>query len=84
MVDPYEPAVGEVRDAYLSAWAEEAPEPVLARAATMATDLGHIGKAAAWERALHGLEPDEMAGFHGATAACLADLAELLESRTVG
>ena len=81
-VDPYSPAVVEVRDAYLSAWADIAPTPVLDRTATLAIDLGHIGKAAAWERALLGLEPDEMAGFHGATAAWLADLADRLETGT--
>ena len=83
-VDPYGPVVAPVRDAYLSAWADIAPVPELDRVATHAMDVGHIGKAAAWERALLGLEPDEMAGFHGATAAWLADLADRLEARSAG
>jgi len=80
-VDPYGPAVADVRDAYLSAWADIAPAPDMERVATLAMDLGHIGKAAAWERALMGLEPDEMAGFHGACAAWLADFADRLDDR---
>ena len=40
-----------------------------------------IGKATAWERALQGLKPDEMAGFHGATAATLNALVARLGRR---
>ena len=53
----------------------------LTRAAELAVDLGHIGKAAAWERALRGLEPAAMGGFHDWTAAWLADTVERLERR---
>jgi len=83
-IDPYGPAVAPVRDAYLSAWAEVAPIATLEQTATLAMDLGHVGKATAWERALQGLETDEMAGFHGATAAWLADLADRLDRRFGG
>jgi len=83
-VDPYGPAVASVRDAYLAGWADLAPASVLERAAAVAMDLGHIGKAAAWEQALQGLEPDEMGGFHAATAVWLADFVARLESRPSG
>ncbi len=80
-VDPHGPVLDPVRDAYVEAWADVATMPELRAWATLAMDLGRIGKATAWERALQGLEPDEMAGFHGWTAATLGELAPRLERR---
>lgn len=75
------PELAALRDAYTAAWADVASASDLASAAMLAVDLGHIGKAAAWERAVTGLRPDEMAGFHGASAAWLADFADRLDRR---
>lgn len=80
-VDPDGPALDRVRDAHLRAWSELASMPDLRAWAALAIDLGQISKAAGWERALEGLEPNEMAGFHGATAAVLGELAGRLERR---
>ena len=67
-VDPYGPAVAAgPRCVPVGMGGRRRRRPSWSDAATLAMDLGHIGKAAAWERALQGLEPDEMAGFHGAT-----------------
>lgn len=74
-LDAYATALDRVRDAYLEAWTDIAPRSVLARLVPLAMDLGHIAKAAAWERAVSGLAPAEMGGHHGATAAWLTDLA---------
>ena len=73
------PGSARLRDAYTEAWTDRAPRAALARTATLALDLASIGKAAAWERALQGLEPADMGGFHGATAAWLADAVDRLE-----
>jgi hypothetical protein len=78
-LDPYGHDLDGVRDAYLEGWLDVASLADLRTAATLAMDLGHLGKAAAWERALRGLEPNEMAGFHGATAAWLRDAGARLE-----
>jgi hypothetical protein len=80
-LDPYGPGVADVRDAYVAAWADVAPIEALRADATLAMDLGHIGKAAAFERALTGLEPGEMGGFHNDTARWLRDLVSRLERR---
>ena len=77
--DPYGHDLDGVRDGYLEGWLDVASLADVRTAATLAMDLGHLGKAAAWERALHGLERDEMAGFHGATAAWLGDAVVRLE-----
>lgn len=79
-LDAYGPALDRSRDAYLEPWTDLAPRSELARLATFAMDLGHIVKAAAWERAVTGLAPGAMGGHHGATAAWLADF----EARLVG
>lgn len=75
------PELAGLRDAYTATWADAATTSDLASTAILAVDLGHIGKAAAWERALTGLRPAEMAGSHGASAAWLADLADRLDRR---
>lgn len=83
-LDAYGPKLDGVREAYLAAWAEFGPLSTLHRLATLAMDLGHIARAAAWERAVAGLAPAEMGGHHGATAAWLADLTQRLETRDAG
>ena len=80
-LDAYGPELDGVREAYLTAWTDLAPLSTLDRLATLAMDLGHIAKAAAWERAVAGLAPAEMGGHHGATAAWLVALAQRLETR---
>lgn len=73
------PELARLRDAYTEAWTDVATRAELERAALLALDLGSIGKAAAWERALQGLDPDEMGGHHGGAAAWLADTVERFE-----
>lgn len=73
-IDAYGPDLDRVRDAYLEAWTDIAPRSELLRLIPAAMDLGHVAKAAAWERALAGLEPADMGGHHGATVAWLVDL----------
>lgn len=80
-VDPHGADLDRVRDAYLEVWTDVAPRASLARLIPVAMDLGHITKAAAWERAMIGLAPVQMGGHHGTTAAWLADLVPRLETR---
>ena len=53
-----DPAFDGLRDAYLEAWTDVAPRDVLVDAVGLARDLGCIGRALAWERALLDLAPD--------------------------
>jgi phosphotransferase family enzyme len=75
------PELGRLRDAYLEAWTDVLPRAGLDEALELALDLGRIGKAAAWQRALDGLEPTEMGEHAGAPALWLADLVERLDRR---
>ncbi len=68
-----------LRDTYTEAWTDLLPRVELARLVSLAMDLGHIGKAATWERAMTGLSPDQMGGYHGWPAGWLADLVPRLE-----
>ncbi|MEO6206677.1 MAG: phosphotransferase [Candidatus Limnocylindrales bacterium] len=68
-----------LRDTYTEAWTDLLPRTALARVVTLAMDLGHIGKAATWERAMTGLSPDQMGGYHGWPALWLTDLVPRLE-----
>ena len=68
-----------LRDTYTEAWTDLLPRSGLTRLVTLAMDLGHIGKAATWERAMTGLSPDQMGGYHGWPAGWLADLAPRLD-----
>jgi hypothetical protein len=77
--DAQDPVLWRVRDAYLEAWTDVAPQPALADALAAALDLGRIGKAAAWDRALAGLDPSTMDGHGDAPAGWLMDLAERLD-----
>jgi hypothetical protein len=74
-----DPAFGQLRDAYLDAWTDVAPRDVLLDAVGLARDLGCIGRALAWERALLDLTPDEMDGHGDAIAGWLVDLGERLD-----
>ncbi len=78
------PEIARVRDAYTEAWTDVLPRSGLADVAGLALDLGHIGKATAWERALLGLTRDEMGGHHGGTAAWLIAFVERLDRRFPG
>jgi aminoglycoside phosphotransferase (APT) family kinase protein len=74
-----DPAFGRLRDAYLEAWTDVAPRDELVAAATLARDLGCIGRSLAWERALSGLEPDDMEGHGDAVAGWLMEFAGRLD-----
>jgi hypothetical protein len=82
-VDPDGPDLSRLRDAYLEAWSDVLPRAPLRDALDIALDLGRIGKAAAWDRALSGLEPDDMDGFGDAPAGWLMDLVERLDRAAV-
>ncbi len=75
------PQFQRLRDAYLDAWTDVLPRVVLGDVLERALDLGRIGKAAAWARALSGVGPSEMQGHGDAPALWLADLLERLERR---
>jgi hypothetical protein len=77
--DLSDPAFGQLRDAYLEAWTDVAPRDVLIDAAGLARDLGCIGRALAWERALKDLAADEMDGHGDAIAGWLVELGERLD-----
>ena len=74
-----DPAFDRLRDAYLEAWTDVAPRDVLLDAVGLARDLGCIGRALAWERALLDLAPDEMDGHGDAIAGWLVELGERLD-----
>ena len=74
-----DPAFDRLRDAYLEAWTDVAPRDVLLDAVRLARDLGCIGRALAWERALLDLAPDEMDGHGDAIAGWLVEFGERLD-----
>jgi hypothetical protein len=78
-IDPDGRELSRLRDAYLEAWTDVMPRAALREVLDIALDLGRIGKAAAWDRALSGLEPEEMDGFGDAPAGWLIDLVERLD-----
>ena len=73
--------LARVRDAYTEAWTDVLPRSGLAEVAALAVDLGPIGKASAWQRAVSGLESAVMGDHGGAAGAWLIELAERLERR---
>jgi hypothetical protein len=75
------PELARLRGAYTTAWADVAPPGALAALADLALDLGHLGRATSWERALADLAPDAMGGFEGAAASWLSDFADRMERR---
>jgi hypothetical protein len=78
-IDPDGPGLRRLRDAYLEAWTDVLPRSGLDEALALALDLGRIGKAAAWQRALDGLDPSDMGEHAGAPALWLADLVGRLD-----
>jgi hypothetical protein len=77
--DIADPAFDPLRDVYLEAWAGVAPREALLEAIGLARDLGCIGRALAWERALLDLVPDEMDGHGDAIGGWLVELGERLD-----
>ena len=71
-----DPRLRPLRDAYLEAWTDTLPRSGLDEVLDAALDVGRIGKAAAWAKALDGLDPAEMDGHGDAPALWLTDLAE--------
>lgn len=80
--DPDGPALTRLRDAYLEAWTDVLPRAALDEVLEFALDLGRIGKAAAWARALSGVEPADLGEFADGPAMWLVDLVERLEGRS--
>ncbi len=76
--NPDDPVFARLLDVYLEAWTDVAPRTELVEMAGLARLLGCIGKSLAWERALTGLEPDEMDGHGDAVAGWLVEFAERL------
>lgn len=77
---PDDTRLDRVRDAYLAAWTDVLPRDELGDVLALAIDLGRIGKAAAWARALDGLDPAQMEGHGDAPALWLTGFAELLDA----
>jgi hypothetical protein len=73
------PEVTALREAYTSAWSDRAEPPELAQLAGLAYDLGHLGRASAWQRAMAGLTPADMGDQGGGTAEWLVAFADRLE-----
>lgn len=80
-LDPDGSALYRLRDAYLEAWTDVLPRSALCEVLEAALDLGRIGKAAAWDRALAGLDTSDMDGHGDAPAGWLMDLVERLDRR---
>jgi phosphotransferase family enzyme len=70
-----DPVFPFLRDAYLEAWTDAAPRDDLLRAIALARDFGCIGRSLAWERALLGLEVEQMDGFGDSIAGWLVEFA---------
>lgn len=74
-----DPAFGRLRDVYIEAWTDVASRDQLVTSAAFARDLGCIGRALGWERALVDLEPHEMDGHASTVAGWLMEFAERLD-----
>ena len=74
-----DPVFERLCDIYTGAWSDRLPRRAAPGVAALARDLGCIGKALAWERALLDLEPAEMGGHGGAVAGWLTEFAERLD-----
>jgi hypothetical protein len=77
-----DPVFEPLRDAYLEAWEGVASRGDLLRAVALARDFGCIGRALAWERALSGLEVDEMDDFGDSVAGWLVEFSGRLDGET--
>jgi hypothetical protein len=75
-----DPVFQRLRDVYLEAWADDVPTAELARAVALAGTFGCISRSLSWERALTGLEPDEMDGNGDAVAGWLVDFDERFDA----
>ena len=71
-----DPRLRPLRDAYLEAWTDVLPRSGLDQVLETVLDVGRIGKAAAWVRALDGLAPSEMGGRGDAPALWLTEMVE--------
>jgi hypothetical protein len=77
-----DPSFERLRIVYAAAWTDRLSVDELARVVALARVLGCIGRALAWERALTGLEADEMDGHGGAVAGWLMEFNERFETFT--
>ena len=77
-----DPAFERLRDVYAAAWADRLPADDLVPAVALARTLGCIAKSLAWERALTGLEPDQMDGHGDAVAGWLIEFDERFATLT--
>ena len=77
---PDDPVFRRLEDVYLEAWTDVAPRGELERAADIARVFGCIGRSLAWERALAGLEVDEMDGFGDSIAGWLVEFSDRLDA----
>ena len=75
----HDPVFGRLLDAYTEAWTDVLPRADLIALAGIGGTLGCIGKTLAWERALAGLERDEMDGHGDAVAGWLMEFDERLD-----
>ena len=75
-----DPIFERLGDVYTAAWTDRLPADDLVRVVALARVLGCIAKSLAWERALTGLEPDEMDGHGDAVAGWLMEFDERFQS----
>jgi hypothetical protein len=73
-----DPAFDRLRAVYLEAWTDLASPAALVEIAWLGRDLGSIGKALAWERALRDIDPPDMDGRGDSVAGWLMELADRL------
>lgn len=73
---PDDPAFERLRDVYAEVWTDRISTGDLVREVALARDLGCIGKSLAWERALIGLETEQMDGHGDAVAGWLMEFDE--------
>lgn len=74
-----DPAFVRLREVYTEAWTDVVSRDALVAVTALACDLGCIGKALAWERALVDLAPTEMDGRGDGVAGWLMEFAERLD-----
>jgi hypothetical protein len=75
-----DPAFVRLETVYLEAWTDVASRPSLQRAASLARVFGCVARSLAWERALAGLTPDEMADDGDAVAGWLIEFSDRLDA----
>jgi hypothetical protein len=77
--DRGDPVFARLRDAYTEAWTDVLSRTELAELTDLARAFGCIGRSLAWERALAGLEPDELEGHGDEVAGWLVEFAGWFE-----